>query len=411
MADKAALTGNAGARRNVLTFQRLVDGLLFLAIASSFVVSIEPAPYDVILLPLTVVALCSGVRIYPIYAPLIALFAIWAFGGAISATNAASDTSAITYYFISIYMGWAALLFALILGEDTERRVVILRRAYVLAAFIGSVIGVVTFFNVFPSLQPLFWRTDRATGFFKDPNVFGPFLILPLLLLIQRFFCRDMKAWDYIALLGILLGLFLSFSRGAWGHFVASALVMLTCMFVTAPDRAFRLRLIVASLVALGVLVVLLMVLLSFGTITEMMSQRANLVNYYDGGEGGRFDNQFKGMLAIFGLPNGLGPKQFAKEYGLDPHNVYLASLYAYGWLGGVAYFGMVFTTLVVGFRALMIRTPWQLPLIAAVSTYLGVALEGFIIDTDHWRHYFLIMGMVWGLAAASFRQRMLARR
>jgi hypothetical protein len=26
---------------------------------------------------------------------------------------------------------------------------------------------------------------------------------------------------------------------------------------------------------------------------------------------------------------------------------------------------------------------------------------EGFIIDTDHWRHFFLILGIIWGLAAA----------
>jgi hypothetical protein len=29
--------------------------------------------------------------------------------------------------------------------------------------------------------------------------------------------------------------------------------------------------------------------------------------------------------------------------------------------------------------------------------------LEGFVIDTDHWRHFFLLLGMIWGLAAATF--------
>jgi hypothetical protein len=27
---------------------------------------------------------------------------------------------------------------------------------------------------------------------------------------------------------------------------------------------------------------------------------------------------------------------------------------------------------------------------------------EGFVIDTDHWRHFYLILGIIWGLAAAS---------
>jgi hypothetical protein len=27
---------------------------------------------------------------------------------------------------------------------------------------------------------------------------------------------------------------------------------------------------------------------------------------------------------------------------------------------------------------------------------------EGFVIDTDHWRHFYLILGIIWGLAAAT---------
>jgi hypothetical protein len=30
---------------------------------------------------------------------------------------------------------------------------------------------------------------------------------------------------------------------------------------------------------------------------------------------------------------------------------------------------------------------------------------EGFVIDTDHWRHFYLLLGMIWGLFAATFRQ------
>jgi hypothetical protein len=28
--------------------------------------------------------------------------------------------------------------------------------------------------------------------------------------------------------------------------------------------------------------------------------------------------------------------------------------------------------------------------------------VEGFVIDTDHWRHFFLTLGIVWGAAAAT---------
>jgi hypothetical protein len=29
---------------------------------------------------------------------------------------------------------------------------------------------------------------------------------------------------------------------------------------------------------------------------------------------------------------------------------------------------------------------------------------EGFVIDTDHWRHFFLLLGLIWGLAAATIK-------
>ena len=36
------------------------------------------------------------------------------------------------------------------------------------------------------------------------------------------------------------------------------------------------------------------------------------------------------------------------------------------------------------------------------MPAYVGVATESFIIDTDHWRHAFLLLGLLWGLIAAT---------
>ena len=30
------------------------------------------------------------------------------------------------------------------------------------------------------------------------------------------------------------------------------------------------------------------------------------------------------------------------------------------------------------------------------------MALQSFIIDTDHWRHYYMLFGVTWGIAVAS---------
>ena len=33
------------------------------------------------------------------------------------------------------------------------------------------------------------------------------------------------------------------------------------------------------------------------------------------------------------------------------------------------------------------------------MAAFFGMAIEGLVIDTDHWRHLYLIMAMIWGLA------------
>ena len=97
-----------------------------------------------------------------------------------------------------------------------------------------------------------------------------------------------------------------------------------------------------------------------------------------------------------------MGPFEFSRIYGGQQHDVYMQGFLVYGWLGGAAYL-----TLVVGhagrrLHAALIRAPWQDYLIAAYAAFVGEAFEGFIVDTDHWRHFFLLLGVIWGLTAAS---------
>jgi hypothetical protein len=65
----------------------------------------------------------------------------------------------------------------------------------------------------------------------------------------------------------------------------------------------------------------------------------------------------------------------------------------------------LTLTTLARGLRAAFVAAPSQPFLIAAFATFVGVVVEGAVIDTDHWRHYFLLLGLIWGLSTASARQ------
>ena len=77
-----------------------------------------------------------------------------------------------------------------------------------------------------------------------------------------------------------------------------------------------------------------------------------------------------------------------------------------YGWIGGAAYLALVMVTLAIGFRAALVPAPWQAYLIAGYAAFVGEAVEGFIVDTDHWRHFFLVLGLIWVLIAGKVLKR-----
>ena len=102
--------------------------------------------------------------------------------------------------------------------------------------------------------------------------------------------------------------------------------------------------------------------------------------------------------------PLGIGPLQFYKLFIEDPHNTFLNAFMSGGWLAGSGYLALCTVTLVASTRFLLVRTPWQAVYHAIYAAYVGVIGESIIIDIDHWRHYFLILGVLWGLMAATRR-------
>jgi hypothetical protein len=74
------------------------------------------------------------------------------------------------------------------------------------------------------------------------------------------------------------------------------------------------------------------------------------------------------------------------------------------GWAGGLVYAGLVLATLVLGLRHALAAAAPQPLFLVVYAAFLGNAVEGFVIDSDHWRHFFVLMGLVWGLMAAPAR-------
>ncbi len=389
--------------------ERLLLVVLFITVLASSVAFIEPSPHDALMGVLAVAALIAGVQFdRTLLVPLL-LLVVWNFGGLVALTNVPDGDKTAQYTATSIYLAIAGILFASIFTQNTMQRLAAMRVAYVITAVLASFLGAIGYFDVH-GLADVFAPIGRAAGAFKDPNVFGPFLIWPTLFLLDRMVARQIRFTDAVVAGILLFGLLLSFSRGAWFHFVVSCLVMLALTFVTAPSSRARLRILALTATAIVVVALLFAFLMSFNSIAQMFKERAQLLQSYDVGQGGRFLLQELALGSVLQFPGGMGPFEFARVHGLQQHNVYLQAFLVYGWLGAMAYLLLLFSTVLIGLRTALICTPWQPYLITAVAAFVGEMAEGFVIDTDHWRHFYLLLGMVWGLAAVTIRQQRGAR-
>jgi hypothetical protein len=279
-----------------------------------------------------------------------------------------------------------------------------LRRGLIVGAMIASLAAIGGYFNLVPGGYDLLTLYERARGTFKDPNVLGAFLILPALFVLQNVVtARFGKALRSGIAFGIMsLAILLAFSRAAWGGLVLTSACMLALMVLTSQSRGERSRIIIMAVMAALGAVLLLAVLLSFDSIAEMFRQRASFDQSYDEGRFGRFGRHILGADMALDLPFGIGPLQFHNYFPEDTHNSYLNAFMSGGWISGICYPALVFLTVVLGFRYLFVRVPWQRAYLAIFSAFLGTVGESFVIDTDHWRHFWMMIGAVWAMVAAA---------
>ena len=401
----AALAAGDDRPRARAPAQQLLNVVLFVTVVTSAIAFVEPSPHDLLMFAL--LAMCVGARV-PFDRKLVALvvlLTVWLVGACLSLIQLADQAKAIQYVGTSIYLALAGVMFACLFSDGDLVRLLVLRRAYILAALIATAAGYAGFFHLVPGYQ-LFLDNDRVSATFKDPNVYGPFLILPLLLLIIGMLTRGIRFFGVLATLVLLGGLFLSFSRGAWLHFAISAVIAIALLLATASDPRMRSRIVLLGLLAVAAMALLVIAMMSIDSVHDMFVERAKAIQPYDIGPGGRFWEQRLALGVILDHPNGMGPFEFGRVFGTQQHDVYMQGFLVYGWVGGVAYFTLVMVTLAIGFRSSLLPAPWQTYLIAAYATFVGEAFEGFIVDTDHWRHFFLLLGLVWGLTAASINLR-----
>ncbi len=372
----------------------------FIVFLGGFVI-IEPAPYELLLVPMALLWGFFGLRLNRHMMPMTILMVLYLVGGILCLTQTSDVPKGISYMRTTAFVVLSAIFFAAVISQAPERRLSVIKRAYIASATIASLIGIAAYFHAIPSSE-FFLLYGRVRSTFQDPNVFGPFLILPIALVFHDIISnRFTNSLGKVVLLLILLTAdFLAFSRATWGMTVLVILIVSLLAYLNSPRQLDRFRIAVYLIGGLMAIVLLLTVVLSIPEVWQLFVQRAHVTEAYDVGQYGRFERHVLGFFLVQEHPLGLGPFEFAKRFGEDEHNMWLKGFTDYGWLGGFSYIALAIWTLAASTPLLFKRRPWTPIVWCTYADFVAHLMIHNVIDNDHWRHFFLIYGMLWGAIA-----------
>ena len=402
MSTAALASGIAGAAPAWYAGRKFGDWALGLVVFLGGFVIHEPAPYELLLLPVIVAWGFFGLKFHRAFLPLVLLLTLYLVGGILALTQLPSISIGIVYAATSGFLILSAIFFAAIVAAAPERRLTVVKQAYMAAAVLTSLAGIGGYFHVIPD-GGLFLRYGRVMGAFQDPNVFAPFLVLPIAFVFRDILTERLRSnlLKVGLLLILLLAEFLAFSRAGWAMTAVAMGIVGLAVYINEPRQTGRLRIVAYFVAGLLAVALLLAAALSIPAVNELFVQRAQLIESYDAGHLGRFARQAIGFFLVQEHPLGIGPQQFGRMFGEDEHNMWLKGFTTYGWIGGFSYIVLVVWTLAASFPLLFKQRPWTPVVQCAFAVYVGHVMIHNVIDNDHWRHLFLLYGMLWGAVAA----------
>lgn len=388
----------------MLKARRFQDLALWLGMAISGIVVFEPSPFDYFF-PLLVVIFYKSMKWDPLVALFMILLVLWSSSGLFALIPWINEIESVRYVFVTIYIGMISVFFSLIVNKYPHETMKIIRSGYEFATILSCVLGIMGYFDILDTGQ-YFSLYGRARSTFKDPNVFGPFLIAPIIWNLQDLLLKKKSIFVFCCLFFLFVfNLFISFSRGATIGFILSFFVLITMMSFSVGTSQFRARIVVLSMFIVVLIVLDFFVALTVPQIRDMFLQRASLLQDYDNGQQGRFGNQLRAVPLLLERPWGLGPLRFSHLFfPEDPHEVFVSVFSSFGWYGGIAFSALTIVTIYVGWRLCLRRSPLQMESIGVWASLFPQILQGIQIDTLHWRHMFILCGCLYGLAAAEHR-------
>jgi hypothetical protein len=364
------------------------DLLVFAAFCLIGYVRVEPAPSDLLLMVVLGMGLLTGRLRWPSSRQgTIVQIGLWA----LIVTNLLSTVAATSIYhslrFLSITLYLLALLLFVRMYATTPRAVGIVLIGYSVSAIINSLVVVLSFLGINLPV-PAVTVSLRGFGFFKDANVYGPFVAVAALWVadhvVQRPFSLS-RTVPLLAIAGLLgAGVMLSLSRGAWLNLAFGGFIYFALLLRGAP-RPHITRFLVSAIVIL----LAAAFLVQFLGLGNAIAGRWHSHGYDEL----RFDIQRRGVQAGLSHPVGVGPGGWPSA-----HSLYVRTLAEHGPLGLTA-LGLLIGALVI---PLVRRASWKPGKTQVLSDGVllawigGLLVNSLVIDAIHWRHLWFVLGLAW---------------
>lgn len=369
----------------------LVYYLFLTLVVSSFVV-IEPALYD--LLMFLIILVCFLFSFYRFTRDLIfplVIVCIFLISNLLSLFLQNEIWVSLLFGGITFYL---ALTWIGLIGMGPYLKPLALQfivKGYLFSACFASLIGIFAYFDLLPSSEQ-YLMYDRAKAFFKDPNVFGPFLVMPALFAISRMEIREIsvakKTLYFIIFMLLTSGIVISFSRAAWANYAISLSIYLI-LFKKADLRKRLKTLFILLLVGFPVLLYFTQLPL----VENLLASRLSYQNYDES----RFDTQKAAFLAGLSHPFGIGPGQSDIVFRYSPHSLYMRLFSENGVVGLFSFVLFVLISMRRSFLSYWSTNNNSSVLFLIIfASLVGLAFNSFFVDTLHWRHFWLLLAFAW---------------
>ena len=355
------------------------------------IVLFEPAATDLVFFVVIAVALVTGrFRLRRVPPAVLGILGVFLALNLLSAVEVVDVTHALVFFATTVYM---IVLGVWMTGWITNRRRAKLALGgYLFAAVAGCSLGLVALFLAIPG-RDLIVGEGRIVALFKDPNVFGAFVIPVALVLLEEILSprlfRMRRAVKGALLLVLALGVLFSYSRGAWANLAVGVVVLLA---VLALRRGGGRKVVPAvCLILVAGLIVAGTVVLSGSA--DFLVERAQLQGY----DADRFGAWVAGLQPAQRYPFGIGPGQFEQIASISAHSTYVRTFAEQGLPGLLCLVALIVFTLGAALgNAIAGRDTQGVGSAALLAAWCGIIVNSFVIDTLHWRHLWIVAALIW---------------